>query len=164
MSFKWRAFYLLLSIIETVLIIPLSNYYIHGQNLQSNDNNSFISELPPNFEIPPEFRDSLPSSSNHPLPEFFSDLNLSKFFDFESPSPSITDFEAPEIYFPDKKNTFTNSGIGFQVELPKDWKGKEIKFRNNMVFAAPQDINLEKLEEPGTLRIISWINHKYVDR
>jgi hypothetical protein len=140
------------------VIIPLSNYYAYGQGLSSNDN-SKVPELPPNFEMPSEF-DSFPST---PPADFFSDLNFSDFSDFETPLTTTDDFDSPEIYFPDVKGTYTNSDIGFQVDLPKDWKGKEIKFLNNMVFAAPQEINLDKLEEPGTLMIISGIDQKYVD-
>jgi hypothetical protein len=139
------------------VIIPLPNYYAYGQGLSNNDN-SMVPELPPNFEMPSEF-DSFPST---PPADFFSDLNFS---DFEAPLTTTTDddFDSPEIYFPDVKGTYINSDIGFQVDLPKDWKGKEIKFLNNMVFAAPQEINLDKLEEPGTLMIISGIDQKYVD-
>jgi hypothetical protein len=135
---------------------------IDGQDLSSNDNSSLVPELPPNFEIPSEFD----SFSSTPPSDFFSDQNFSdlNFSDFEAPLPTTTDdFESPEIYFPDVKGTYINSDVGFQVDLPKDWKGKEIKFLNNIFFAAPQEINLEKLEEPGTLMIISGIDQKYVD-
>jgi hypothetical protein len=138
-----------------------------------------VPELAPDIEIPPEFSNLLPSSSsssssssNLPPPEFFSDLNFSEFSnfsDFELPSssspltPTDDGFESFEFYFPDIKGTYTNSDIGYQVDLPKDWKGKEIKFLNNMVFAAPQEINLEKFEEPRTLIIISGIDQRYLD-
>jgi hypothetical protein len=170
----------LLIIVGAVIIIPLSNHYAYGQSLESNDDKSMVPEHPPDFEIPSEFSKLPPSlssssppssASNLSPPEFFSDLNFSEFSsfsDFESPSsPPLTttddDFESPEIYFPDVKGTYTNSDIGFQVDLPKDWKGKEIKFLNNMLFAAPTEINLEQLEEPRTLIIISGIDQKYLD-
>jgi hypothetical protein len=162
----------LLTIVGTVIIIPLSNYYAYGQSLESNDDNSLFRSIPPDFEIPPEFSNLLPSSSSNPPPEFFSDLNFSEFSnfsDFELPSPpsplttTTDDSDSPESYFPDVNDTYTNSDIGFQVDLPKDWKGKEIKFLNNMVFAAPQEINLENLEEPVTMMIISGIDQRYLD-
>jgi hypothetical protein len=145
--------------ILSAAIIPLPNYYGYGQSLQSNDN-SMIPELPPEVDIPSEFG-SLPSSS--PPPDFFSDLNFSKFPDFEIPPLTTDDVESPERNFPEIKGTYTNSDIGFQVDLPKDWKGKEIKFLMNMVFAAPQEINLEKFEEPQNLIIISGIDQKILD-
>jgi hypothetical protein len=141
-------------------VIPSSNY-VYGQSLQSNDDNSLLPELPPDFEIPSEFGSLSPPP---PPPDFFSDLNFSEFPDFELPPLTTDDFESSERNFPDVKGTYLNSDIGFQVDLPKDWKGKEINFLMNMVFAAPQEINLEKLEEPGTLIIISGMDQKIFDR
>lgn len=98
-------------------------------------------------------------SSPTPPSDFFSDLNFSESPNFELP-PITDNFESPKRNFPDVKGIYTNSDFGFQVDLPKDWKGKEIKFLMNIVFAAPQEINLEKLEEPENLIVISGINQK----
>ena len=105
--------------------------------------------------IPSEFG-SLPSS---PPPDFFSDLNFSKFPDFEIPPLTTDDVESPERNFPEIKGTYTNSDIGFQVDLPKDWKGKELKFLVDLVFASPNEISLSNSETlPEMLMTISRMN------
>jgi hypothetical protein len=53
---------------------------------------------------------------------------------------------------------YSNPDIGFQLDLPKDWKGKEIKFLINTLFAAHPEVDLSKLQVPGTFMIISGIN------
>ena len=56
-----------------------------------------------------------------------------------------------------------DSDIGYQIDLPKDWKGKESKFIMNMVFASPEEINLEDIEEPGTFIILFGLDKEYFD-
>jgi hypothetical protein len=74
-----------------------------------------VSDLEPNFE--------LPSDSDSLSTEFMSNLqnftNLSKF-------DSSTDFEIPQFYFPDVNGTYIDSDIGYQIDLPKIWNGKEM--------------------------------------
>lgn len=82
--------------------------------------------------------------------------NLSKF-------DSSTDFEMPQFYFPDVNGTYIDSDIGYQIDLPKGWKGKEMNFMMNMVFASPEEINLEEIEEPGTIMTISGLDKEYFD-
>ena len=65
--------------------------------------------------------------------------------------------EFPELNIPDVNGTYINSDIGLQVDLPKDSKGKDISFMD-MVIAAPQEVDLEATEEPGTAMIIQVIS------
>lgn len=138
-------------LLALVVVIISGSNYVYGQGLSSNDN-SMVSDLEPNFE--------LPSDSDSLSTEFMSNLqnftNLSKF-------DSSTDFEMPQFYFPDVNGTYIDSDIGYQIDLPKGWKGKEMNFMMNMVFASPEEINLEEIEEPGTIMTISGLDKEYFD-
>jgi hypothetical protein len=130
-------------------IISWSNF-VYGQDL-SNSDNSIFSDLEPDFE--------LPSDSDSLSTEFMSNQNLTNFSNFDSSS----DFEFPQLYFPDVNGTYIDSDIGYKIDLPKDWKGKEINFMINMVFATPHEFNLEEIEEPGTIITISGLDKEYFD-
>jgi hypothetical protein len=134
------------AVVAIATIIPLSNY-VYGQGPQTNDS-SLFPELPPGFEFPSE-SDSLP-------PVLMPDVNLSELSEFDSPS----DFESSESRLPDVVGTYINPDIGFQVDLPKEWKGKEVSFLANSVFAAPQEIDLKNFEEPGIFMTIVGINEE----
>jgi len=68
----------------------------------------------------------------------------------------------------DVNGTYMNPDIGFQIDLPTGWKGKEINFLINSVFAAPGEINLLELEgedfqEPATFMTILGIDERTFD-
>jgi hypothetical protein len=68
----------------------------------------------------------------------------------------------------DVNGTYANPKIGFQIDLPTGWKGKEINFLINSVFAAPEEINILELEgedfqEPATLMTIVGIDEGTFD-
>ena len=130
-------------------IISWSNY-VYGQGLSSNDN-SVASDLSTDLQ--------LPSNSDSLSTEFMSNLNITNFSKFDSSN----NFEFPQFYFPDVNGTYIDSDIGYQIDIPKDWKGKEIKFMMNMVFATPYEINLEDIEEPGTIITIFGLDKEYFD-
>lgn len=69
----------------------------------------------------------------------------------------------PQFYFPNINGTYIDSDKGYQIDLPKDWKGKEIKFMVNMVVVSPEEINLEEVEESGTIMTISGLDKEYFD-
>jgi hypothetical protein len=78
-------------------IISWSNF-VYGQDL-SNSDNSIFSDLEPDFE--------LPSDSDSFSAEFMSHQNLTNFSNFDSSS----DFEFPQLYFPDVNGTYIDSDI-----------------------------------------------------
>ena len=59
------------------------------------------------------------------------------------------DIGSPESRLPDVVGTYVNPDVGFQIDLPKDWKGKEVKFLVDLVFASPNQVTLL---DPDTLR------------
>jgi hypothetical protein len=130
-------------------IISWSNF-VYGQDL-SNSDNSMFSDLEPNFE--------LPSNSDSLSTEFMSDQTFTNFSNFNSSN----DFEFPQFYSLDVNGTYIDSDIEYKIDLPKDWRGKEINFMINMVFATPHEINLEEIEEPGTIITISGLDKEYFD-
>lgn len=141
-------------ILASVVAIISGTNYVYGQAQSTNDT-SLGSEMPPDFELPSS------SSTNSDLyfSEFMSEQNFTNFSNFDSSA----DYEMPQIYFPDVNGTYINSDIGYQIDLPKGWKGKAMNFMMNMVFATPHEINLEEIEEPGTMMTISGINKKSFD-
>ena len=66
--------------------------------------------------------------------------------------------EPPELNLPDVNGTYVNPEVGLQVDLPEGWNGKEISFLMDSVIAAPQGIDLEAVEEPGSVMIIQVID------
>ena len=134
-------------ILTSIVAIISGTHYVYGQ-AQSN-NASEISS--PNFEIPSDYDSS--------FSEFMSGQNFTNFSEFDN----LTDFAMPNLFFQDVNGTYMDSDIGYQIHLPKDWKGKESKFMMNMVFASPEEINLEDIEEPGTFIILFGLDKEYFD-
>jgi hypothetical protein len=56
--------------------------------------------------------------------------------------------------------TYVNSDVGFQVDLPKYWNGKEITFLLDMVVAAPPGVEIESMEAEGTAMIIQVLDEE----
>lgn len=137
-------------ILATLIAIISGTNYVSGQ-AQSVTDNTWVSETSPNFE--------LSSNSNSYFSEFMSEQNFTNFSEFNN----LTDFAMPNFFFRDVNGTYIDSDIGYQIDLPKDWKGKESKFMMNMVFVAPEEINLEDIEEPGTFIIIFGLDKEYFD-
>ncbi len=141
--------YGIIILVLLIAIVSWSNYG-YGQNLSDN-NKSMVSDILNSFEMP--------SESNSFSTEFMPNQNFTNFSNLNSSA----DYEMPQIYFPDVNGTYINSDIGYQIDLPKGWKGKEMNFMMKMVFATPHEINLEEIEEPGTMMTISGINKKSLD-
>src|SRR5919109_1475141 len=58
-----------------------------------------------------------------------SDLNFSDFPEFNEFLSESEDLASPSTSFmTDVNGTYTNPNIGFQIDLPTGWKGKEITF------------------------------------
>ena len=140
--------YGIIILISSIGIISWSDYG-YGQSLSNNDT-SVVSELLDNFKIV--------SESDSPSSEFMSDQSSTNFSNFDS-----SDFVIPQFSFPDVNGTYINSDIGYEIELPQGWKGKEFKFMMDMVFATPNEINLDQIEEQGTIMTISGIDKDYFD-
>jgi hypothetical protein len=81
------------------------------------------------------------------------DQNFSEFPEFgeEEFSPqSEEDLSSLFSSFMTEVNgTYMNPNIGFQIDLPAGWKGIEINFLINSVFAVPGETNLGLLTEGG---------------
>jgi hypothetical protein len=116
----------------------------------SNDINSLSPDLSEGNLIP----SSPPPTSN---------LNISELPSFDLPSFDTSPMDRSSL-MPDVIGMYSNPDIGFQLDLPKDWKGKEIKFLVNTVFAAPPEVDLSELQVPGTFMIISGINQDAIDK
>jgi hypothetical protein len=93
------------------------------------------------------------------------DQNFSEFSEFDeefSQSEDLSSFFSS--FMTEVNGTYMNPDIGFQIDLPTGWKGIEINFPINSVFAAPGGTNLELLEEredfqePATFMIIQGID------
>lgn len=93
-----------------------------------------------------------------------SDLNFSELPNFDFPINEFPESDTPSSRIPDIVGTYSNPEYGFQIDLPRDWKGKEIKFLANMVIAAPPDVDLSRLEVPGTFVIITSMNRDTLER
>jgi hypothetical protein len=82
----------------------------------------------------------------------------------QQPSPDFGQ-QPPQSGLTDVVGTYVNPDIGFQVDLPKDWKGKELKFLADLVFASPNEISLSEAETlPGTLMTISGTDQETFSR
>src|ERR671918_1028751 len=77
------------------------------------------------------------------------DQNFSEFPEFDGEfAQSEEDLSSFLSSFMTEVNgTYMNPNIGFQINLPAGWKGIEINFLINSVFAVPGGTNLELLEE-----------------
>jgi hypothetical protein len=94
------------------------------------------------------------------------DQNFSEFPEFDEEfSQSEEDLSSFLSSFMTEVNgTYMNPDIGFQIDLPAGWKGIEINFLINSVFAVPGETNLDLLEEgedfqePATFMTIQGID------
>jgi hypothetical protein len=75
-----------------------------------------------------------------------SNLNFSEFPELNNSTQSDEFASLFSSFMTDVNGTYTNPDIGFQIDLPTGWKGKEINFLIKSVFAAPGEINLLELE------------------
>ena len=78
-----------------------------------------------------------------------SNLNFSEFPELNNSTQSDEFASLFSSFMTDVNGTYTNPDIGFQIDLPTGWKGKEINFLIKSVFAAPGEINLLELEGEG---------------
>jgi hypothetical protein len=95
------------------------------------------------------------------------DQNFSEFPEFDeefSQSEDLSSFFSS--FMTEVNGTYMNPNIGFQIDLPTGWKGIEINFLINSVFAVPGGTNLELLEEgedfqvPATFMTIQGIDQE----
>jgi hypothetical protein len=105
----------------------------------------------------------LPPSSG-----LMSDLNFSEFSEFNNSAQSEDFASLFSSFMTDVNGTYINPDIGFEIDLPTGWKGKEINFLINSVFAAPGEINLlelqgEDFQEPATFMTILGIDEGTFD-
>ena len=85
----------------------------------------------------------------------------------ESSQPPQPSLNFSEIPVSDVNGTYMNLNIGFQMDLPTRWKGIEINFLINSVFAAPGETNiLEPLafQAPATFMTIMGIDQEGFNR
>ena len=75
-----------------------------------------------------------------------SNLNFSEFPELNNSTQSEEFASLFSSFMTDVNGTYTNPDIGFQIDLPTGWKGKEINFLIKSVFAAPGEINLLEVE------------------
>jgi hypothetical protein len=75
-----------------------------------------------------------------------SNLNFSEFPELNNSTQSEEFASLFSSFMTDVNGTYTNPDIGFQIDLPTGWKGKEINFLIKSVFAAPGEINPLELE------------------
>jgi hypothetical protein len=78
-----------------------------------------------------------------------SNLNFSEFPELNNSTQSDEFASLFSSFMTDVNGTYTNPDIGFQIDLPTGWNGKEINFLIKSVFAAPGEINLLELEGEG---------------
>lgn len=96
------------------------------------------------------------------------DLNFSEIPEFDGEfAQSEEDLSSFLSSFMTEVNgTYMNPNIGFQINLPAGWKGIEINFLINSVFAVPGEINLgllgegEDFQEPATFMTIQGIDQE----
>ncbi len=95
------------------------------------------------------------------------DLNFSEIPEFDEFAQSEEDLSSLLSSFMTEVNgTYMNPNIGFQLNLPAGWKGIEINFLINSVFAVPGETNLgllgegEDFQEPATFMTIQGIDQE----
>jgi hypothetical protein len=96
------------------------------------------------------------------------DLNFSEIPEFDEEfGQSEEDLSSFLSSFMTEVNgTYMNPNIGFQINLPAGWKGIEISFLINSVFAVPGETNLgllgegEDFQEPATFMTIQGIDQE----
>jgi hypothetical protein len=83
-----------------------------------------------------------------------------------SSAKSQPNVNVTEIPLSDVNGTYMNPTIGFQIDLPPGWNGKEINLLVYSVIAAPGDTNLIEqlaLEEPSTYISIMGIDQEAIN-
>ena len=75
-----------------------------------------------------------------------SNLNFSEFPELNNSTQSDEFASLFSSFMTDVNGTYTNPDIGFQIDLPTGWKGKEINFLIKSVLAAPGENNLLELD------------------
>ena len=96
------------------------------------------------------------------------DLNFSEIPEFDEEfAQSEEDLSSYLSSFMTEVNgTYMNPNIGFQINLPAGWKGIEINFLINSVFAVPGETNFgllgerEDFQEPATFMTIQGIDQE----
>lgn len=96
------------------------------------------------------------------------DLNFSEIPEFDGEfAQSEEDLSSFLSSFMTEVNgTYMNPNIGFQINLPAGWKGIEINYLINSVFAVPGETNLgllgegEDFQEPATFMTIQGIDQE----
>ena len=107
----------------------------------------------------PTFQDQFPNLESSPS-EPITDGNFSEPSEFNSP----LGLEQPEFNPPrDINGTYVNPDVGLQIDLPKDWSGKEITFLLDLVVAAPPGVEIESLEAEGTAMVIQVLDKEAFD-
>jgi hypothetical protein len=106
-----------------------------GAATTTTDTITDASSPPPGTEL-----SSQPDQNFSEFPEFDDFSQTEDFSPFSSSSSS---------FMTDVNGTYVNPNIGFQIDLPTGWKGVEINFLINSVFAVPGETNLELLKEGG---------------
>lgn len=104
------------------------------------------------------FEEQSPGFESSPPSEFVPGGNFS-----ELPDSGLAPGLAPPVNIPDINGTYVNTDVGFQVDLPEDWNGKEITFLLDMVVAAPPGIEIESMEANGTAMIIQVLDKEAFD-
>ena len=104
------------------------------------------------------FEEQSPGFESSPPSEFVPEGNFS-----ELPGSDLAPGLAPPVNLPDINGTYVNPDVGFQVDLPNDWNGKEITFLLDMVVAAPPGIEIESMEAEGTAMIIQVLDEDSFD-
>jgi|GEM_PF-1746190 len=96
------------------------------------------------------------------------DLNFSEIPEFDGEfaqsEEGLSSFLSS--FMTEVNGTYMNPNIGFQINLPAGWKGIEINFLINSVFAVPGETNLgllgegEDFQEPATFMTIQGIDQE----
>jgi hypothetical protein len=127
-----------------ILSLGAATNLLSDNAFAQTDGESAFQEQFPSFESPPS--------------EFVPGGNFS-----ELPETDLPPGLPPPINIPDINGTYVNPDVGFQVDLPEDWNGKEITFLLDMVVAAPGGVEIESIDEPGTTMIIQVLDEESFD-
>jgi hypothetical protein len=107
------------------------------------------------------------TTTNTDTTAIMSNLNFSEFSELNNSAQSDEFTSLFSSFMTDVNGTYANPDIGFQMDLPTGWKGKEISFLINTVFAAPREINLEleggDFQEPAAFMTILGIDEGTFD-
>jgi hypothetical protein len=96
------------------------------------------------------------------------DQNFSEFPEFDEEFSQSEEDLSPFLssFMTEVNGTYMNPNIGFQINLPAGWKGIEINFLINSVFAVPGETNIglpgegEDFQEPATFMTIQGIDQE----